>query len=76
MLKLVYSSTNKKKKYVCFFDDMRSMSGISCKSFNDIDNAIEFARDHNDPWLGNIDPIYIDRIKETRHPLLLEKRHF
>ena len=76
MLKLVYSKTNKKKKYVVFFDNIRSMSGISCKSFVTIDDAINFAHENNDPWLGNIDPIYIDRIKETRHPLLRAKRHF
>lgn len=74
MLKLVYSKTNKKKKYVCFFDDMRSMSGISCKSFVTIDQAIEFAWDHNDMFMGNVDIQYIDYMKEVRHPILTQKR--
>lgn len=76
MLKLVYSSTNKKKKFVVFMDDMRSMSGITCRSFVTINDAIDFAWHHNDPWLGNIDPIFMDRLLELDHPLLRVMRHF
>ena len=74
MLKLVYSSTNKRKKYVCFFDDMRSLSGISCKSFETIEQAVEFAWNQSDMFMGNVDIQFIDYMKEVRHPILLGKR--
>jgi len=74
MLKLVYSSKNKLKRFVVFFDDLRTLSGISCKSFKNIDDAIDFAWQHNDMFMGNVDIQFIDRIKETRHPILTQKR--
>ena len=74
MLKLVYSSTNKKKRYVVFFDNIRCMSGITCRSFMTIDAAIEFAWNHSDMWLSNVDIQFMDRILELNHPILTQKR--
>ena len=74
MLKMIYSSTNKRKKYVVFFDNLRSLAGITCKSFENIDDAIEFANWHSDMFMGNVDIQFMDRIKKVNHPILLGKR--
>jgi hypothetical protein len=76
MLKLVFSSHNKKRKYVVFFDCARSMAGMTCRSFENIDEAINFAYNHNDMWIGNIHQLFVDRINELNHPIMREKRSF
>jgi uncharacterized secreted protein with C-terminal beta-propeller domain len=74
MLKLVYSSKNQKKKYVVFYDNLRCLSNITCKSFKTIDEAIDFAWHDRDMFMGNVDTIYMDRMHEVEHPILYVKR--
>lgn len=76
MLKLIFSSTNKRKRYVVFMDCPRALAGITCKSFATVDEAINFAYQHSDPWIGNIDNVFMDRLIELKHPLLKYKRSF
>ena len=74
MLKLIYSTKNKRKKYVVFYPNLRCLSSITCKSFNTIEEAVDWAWHHNDLWVGNVDIQFIDYINKVRHPILLGKK--
>ena len=74
MLKLIYSTKNKKKKYVVFYPNLRCLSSITCKSFNTIEEAVDWAWHHNDMWIGNVDIQFIDYINEVNHPILRGKK--
>lgn len=74
MLKLVFSSRNSKKKYVVFYDNLRCLSNITCKSFETIEQAVDWAWHQPDMFMGNCDIQFMDYMKEVRHPILLGKR--
>ena len=74
MLKLIFSSKNKKKKWVVFYPNLRCLSSITCKSFETIEDAVNFAWLHSDMFMGNVDIQFIDYMKEVRHPILTQKR--
>jgi hypothetical protein len=74
MLKLIFSSKNKRKKYVVFYPNLRCLSSITCKSFETIEDAVDWAWNHNDMWIGNCDVQFIDYINEVNHPILRGKK--
>lgn len=74
MIKLVYShEKNRRSPYIVFYDRPNRSKSITTRSFSNIDNAIEFACNLTDMWIGNVDRIYMDHIKKTNHPILERK---
>ena len=74
MIKLVYSNEKRRKSpYVVFYDRPNRSKCITTRSFSKIDDAIEFACNLTDMWIGNIDRIFMDHIKKTNHPILTRK---
>lgn len=74
MIKLIYSNEKSRRSpYVVFYDRPNRTKSITTRSFSKIDDAIEFACDLNDMWIGNVDYIYMDHIKKTNHRILEKK---
>ena len=76
MIKLIYSNETKRRSpYVVIFDRPNRSKCPTTRSFDKIDDALEFACDLNDMWIGNVDSIYMDYIKKSNH-IILKRKHW
>ena len=74
MIKLIYSNEKSRRSpYVVFYDRPNRTKSITTRSFAKIDDAINFACDLTDLYIGNVDSIYMDYITKTNHRILEKK---